>query len=183
MSNPTKAVIKLNLLRLTRVVCDNQAEAKILLARFNIPDMVLQLAKQDEAILVRQLAKEIYPSLLPKGETKVPEPIAKTAVEATTTSNASAIDRLKKRISWGASKLATAQDHEHTRSSSLVDPGNQTASSSGDGPPHLKRQSMISNPKTARSQQDDSVFKIPFLPSPADRQRAKPKRMLSRSHK
>ncbi|ORY31435.1 hypothetical protein BCR39DRAFT_571401 [Naematelia encephala] len=64
LQHPSKPLLKLNLLRLTRVICDNHPERATLVARFSLASIVDKLAKQDEAILVRELAKEIYPSLL-----------------------------------------------------------------------------------------------------------------------
>ena len=64
LSSRQKAVVKLNLLRLTRVVCDNHPERETFVSRFDLAKIVDRLAKQDEAILVRELAKEILPSLL-----------------------------------------------------------------------------------------------------------------------
>ncbi|ORX40201.1 hypothetical protein BD324DRAFT_644621 [Kockovaella imperatae] len=64
LSHPSKAVVKLNLLRLTRVVCDNHPDRATLVARFDLARIVDRLVHQDEAILVRQLAKEIYPTLI-----------------------------------------------------------------------------------------------------------------------
>lgn len=68
------AVVKLNLLRLTRVVCDNHPDRETLVGRFELEKIVDRLAKQDEAILVRELAKEIYPSLLFGNETPAYHP-------------------------------------------------------------------------------------------------------------
>jgi len=68
------AVVKLNLLRLTRVVCDNHPDRETLVSRFELEKIVERLAKQDEAILVRELAKEIYPSLLFGNETPAYHP-------------------------------------------------------------------------------------------------------------
>lgn len=59
-----KAVVKLNLLRLTRVVCDNLPERATFVSTFDLARIVDRLGKQDDAILVREMAKEIYPSLL-----------------------------------------------------------------------------------------------------------------------
>nr|WVH01951.1 cytokinesis protein [Naematelia aurantialba] len=64
LQHPSKPLLKLNLLRLTRLVCDNHPDRATLVSRFSLASIVDQLAKQDEAILVRELAKEIYPSLL-----------------------------------------------------------------------------------------------------------------------
>ena len=57
-------MIKLNLLRLTRVVCDNHPDRATLVPRFDLAKIVDRLVHQDDAVLVRQLAKEIYPTLI-----------------------------------------------------------------------------------------------------------------------
>ena len=59
-----KAVVKLNLLRLIRVVCDNHPDRATLVSRFDLARIVDRLGKQDDAVLVRELAKELHPSLL-----------------------------------------------------------------------------------------------------------------------
>ena len=64
LSHQSKAVVKLNLLRLTRIVCDNHPDRATLVSRFDLAKIVDRLVHQDEAILVRQLAKEIYPTLI-----------------------------------------------------------------------------------------------------------------------
>lgn len=64
LEKQSKAVIKLNLLRITRAVCDNHPDRALLVSRFSLSEIVDKLSKQDEAILVRELAKEVYPSLL-----------------------------------------------------------------------------------------------------------------------
>lgn len=59
-----KAVTKLNLLRITRVVCEHHPDRQTLVERFGLAEIVERLAKQDEAVLVRELAKEVIPILL-----------------------------------------------------------------------------------------------------------------------
>jgi hypothetical protein len=61
-------VAKLNLLRITRVACEHHPDRATLVARFSLASIVDRLAKQDEAILVRELAKEIHPTLLFGGD-------------------------------------------------------------------------------------------------------------------
>ena len=80
LSHRHPAVVKLNLLRLTRVVCDNHPDRATLIHRFNIGKIVDKLAKQDEAILVRELAKEIYPSLLFGNDPPVYHPLTAGAL-------------------------------------------------------------------------------------------------------
>lgn len=59
-----KAVTKLNLLRITRVVCEHHPDRQTLVERFGLANAVERLAKQGEAVLVRELAKEVIPILL-----------------------------------------------------------------------------------------------------------------------
>lgn len=59
-----KAVTKLNLLRITRVVCEHHPDRQTLVERFGLAETIERLAKQDEAVLVRELAKEVIPILL-----------------------------------------------------------------------------------------------------------------------
>ncbi|KAH9950642.1 kinase-like protein [Amylocystis lapponica] len=61
----SKAVVRLNLLRILRTVCDAHPNRAILVERFGIYDIVLRLSKEDGAVLVRELAREIVPALAP----------------------------------------------------------------------------------------------------------------------
>lgn len=63
LGKKAKAVVKLNLLRITRVVCDNHPDRAGLVERFGLAEIVDRLAHQDEAVLVREMAKEISPVL------------------------------------------------------------------------------------------------------------------------
>ncbi|WVO23738.1 uncharacterized protein IAS62_005094 [Cryptococcus decagattii] len=64
LERSTKAVVKLNLLRLTKVVCECHPDKATLVERFGLADIVERLSRQDGAVLVRELAKEILPGLL-----------------------------------------------------------------------------------------------------------------------
>ncbi|KAL1412966.1 Protein kinase of the Mitotic Exit Network [Vanrija albida] len=72
LERPAKAVTKLNLLRITRAVCESHPDRQTLVSRFSLASIVDKLAKQDDAVLVRELAKEIYPSLLFGGDPAPP---------------------------------------------------------------------------------------------------------------
>ncbi|KAI0049407.1 hypothetical protein FA95DRAFT_872344 [Auriscalpium vulgare] len=61
----SKAVVKLNLLRILRTVCDVHPNRAILVERYGIYELVVKLKKEDGAVLVRELAKEIEPTLAP----------------------------------------------------------------------------------------------------------------------
>jgi hypothetical protein len=78
LSRPLKAVIKLNVLRLTKILFENHSNVSDL-ARFGIQEVVEKLARQDEAVLVRELAKEILPALPHLPRDKEPERYASTS--------------------------------------------------------------------------------------------------------
>lgn len=61
----SKAVVRLNLLRILRTVCDVHPDRASLVERFGIYGIVEKLSRQDGAVLVRELAREIMPVLAP----------------------------------------------------------------------------------------------------------------------
>ncbi len=61
----SKAVVRLNLLRILRTVCDIHPSRAMLVERFGIYDIVMKLSQEDGAVLVRELAREIVPTLTP----------------------------------------------------------------------------------------------------------------------
>jgi hypothetical protein len=61
----SKAVVKLNLLRILRTVCDVHPNRALLVERYGIYETVASLRHDDGAVLVRELAREIEPSLAP----------------------------------------------------------------------------------------------------------------------
>ncbi|KAI0683103.1 kinase-like protein [Earliella scabrosa] len=61
----SKAVVRLNLLRILRTVCDVHPNRAVLVERYGIYDIVAKLSKEDVAVLVRELAREIVPTLTP----------------------------------------------------------------------------------------------------------------------
>jgi hypothetical protein len=77
LSRPLKAVIKLNVLRLTKILFENHSNVSDL-ARFGIREVVEKLARQDEAVLVRELAKDILPALPHLPRDKEPERYSST---------------------------------------------------------------------------------------------------------
>lgn len=60
-----KAVVRLNLLRILRTVCDVHPNRAILVERYGLYEIVAKLSKEDGAVLVRELAREIVPALAP----------------------------------------------------------------------------------------------------------------------
>jgi len=63
--NHSKAVVRLNLLRILRAVCDIHPDRASLVDRYGIYDIVEKLSRQDGAVLVRELAREMLPVLAP----------------------------------------------------------------------------------------------------------------------
>jgi len=61
----SKAVVRLNLLRILRTVCDVHPNRAILVERYGLHEIVAKLSKDDGAVLVRELAREILPTLVP----------------------------------------------------------------------------------------------------------------------
>ena len=60
-----KAVVRLNLLKLLKAVCDIHPDRASLVERFGLYDVVERLSRTDVAVLVRELARDIVPILLP----------------------------------------------------------------------------------------------------------------------
>lgn len=61
----SKAVVRLNLLRVLRAVCDAHPSRAVLVERYGLYEIVRGLSRDDGAILVRELAREILPALKP----------------------------------------------------------------------------------------------------------------------
>lgn len=61
----SRAVVRLNLLRILRTVCDVHPNRAILVERYGLHEIVTKLSKEDGAVLVRELAREILPALAP----------------------------------------------------------------------------------------------------------------------
>ena len=60
-----RALVRLNLLRIVKTVCDVHPNRAILVERHGIYEIVAKLSKEDGAVLVRELAREIMPTLAP----------------------------------------------------------------------------------------------------------------------
>lgn len=61
----SKAVVRLGLLRILKTICDLHPNRTALVERYGIYSSVEKLSRQDGAVLVRELAREILPSLAP----------------------------------------------------------------------------------------------------------------------
>jgi hypothetical protein len=54
-----RAIVRLNLLRILRTICDVHPQRQGLIAQYDLFDTVEKLAENDKAVLVKELAKEI----------------------------------------------------------------------------------------------------------------------------
>lgn len=61
----SRAVVRLNLLRILKQVCDVHPNRALLVERFGLYELVSKLSQEDGAVLVRELAREIKPALQP----------------------------------------------------------------------------------------------------------------------
>ncbi len=57
-----KAVVRLNLLRIVRSICDASDEQGALISRYSLEDTIQRLAENDGAVLVRNMASELIKS-------------------------------------------------------------------------------------------------------------------------
>ncbi|KAL0960993.1 hypothetical protein HGRIS_005988 [Hohenbuehelia grisea] len=65
LGHHSKAVVRLNLLRVLKAVCDVHPNRSVLVERYGLHEVVERLSKTDGAVLVRELAREIVPVLRP----------------------------------------------------------------------------------------------------------------------
>ncbi|KAG8995688.1 hypothetical protein FRB94_008863 [Tulasnella sp. JGI-2019a] len=63
ISHAGKAIVRLNLLRILRVVCDAHPDRALVVAKYGMLEVVERLSQKDVAVMVRELAREILPSL------------------------------------------------------------------------------------------------------------------------
>jgi len=61
----SKALVRLNLLRIVKAVCDVHPNRAVLVEKYGIYEIVAKLSKEDGAVLVKELAREIMPTLAP----------------------------------------------------------------------------------------------------------------------
>ena len=61
----SKALVRLNLLRIVKTVCDVHPNRAVLVEKYGIYEIVAKLSKEDGAVLVKELAREIMPTLAP----------------------------------------------------------------------------------------------------------------------
>ncbi|KAI6042650.1 hypothetical protein EDC04DRAFT_2657661 [Pisolithus marmoratus] len=110
----SRAVVRLNLLRILRTVCDVHPNRAMLVERYGLHEIVLKLSKDDGAVLVRELAREILPALAP-----VLKPaIGKSGLKGHDTSKGSAIIAPRKARRTASETSAVLNTSTSTPSSS-----------------------------------------------------------------
>ncbi|KAF8627476.1 hypothetical protein AX17_006288 [Amanita inopinata Kibby_2008] len=65
LGHHSKALVRRNLLRILKAVCDVHPNRAMLVERYGLLGVVERLSKSDGAVLVRELAREIVPTLKP----------------------------------------------------------------------------------------------------------------------
>lgn len=120
------------------MVCDNHPDRATLVSRFDLAKIVDRLAKQDEAILVRELAKEIYPSLLFGNDPPVYHPLTASTLGVAEEGAVKRIVGTMKRSSSDNAPVVldtniSASDRERTRSTGVVEKGKEVRTSVRDG--------------------------------------------------
>lgn len=65
LSHHSKAVVRRNLLRILKGVCDVHPNRGVIVERYGLYEVVERLSRTDGAVLVRELAREIIPSIRP----------------------------------------------------------------------------------------------------------------------
>ncbi|WWC62426.1 uncharacterized protein I303_105022 [Kwoniella dejecticola CBS 10117] len=191
LEKSNKAVVKLNLLRLTRVVCDHHPDRAGLVSRFGLMEIIEKLSKQDSAVLVRELAKEVLPSVLFGGD--VPDPLAQSQSKSHSKSEDTneAIGGLRRTYSENPlDKQHQHQNQNHDHRPSISNIGTSTIRSAADK--FTQQRSLSRSASTiSKSQMDTRSMPPPPLPSilspigPAsatgEKERPKHKRKISRN--
>ncbi|KAF8631040.1 hypothetical protein AX15_002648 [Amanita polypyramis BW_CC] len=65
LGHHNKALVRRNLLRVLKAICDVHPNRAVLVERYGLLSVVERLSKSDGAVLVRELAREIVPTLKP----------------------------------------------------------------------------------------------------------------------
>ncbi|KDN49612.1 hypothetical protein K437DRAFT_255295 [Tilletiaria anomala UBC 951] len=70
-----KAIVRLNLLRITKILCDVHPDRSAVLSNGGLSDIIKSLSKEDSAVLVRELARDIVttPAAAPSRGLRPPE--------------------------------------------------------------------------------------------------------------
>lgn len=66
--NHSKAVVRLNLLRLLRIICEASPERETIVEKYGFLAVVRRLREKDPAVLVKEMAGDLLPMLMPEGK-------------------------------------------------------------------------------------------------------------------
>lgn len=91
LQNSTKAIVRLNLLRISKAICDSHPDVQLLMREFGLVQMIESLSHYDPAILVKELAREIVlqlqkPSSMPSLKAKDAQRTVRRAASETNVS-------------------------------------------------------------------------------------------------
>ncbi|KAG8846902.1 hypothetical protein FRB96_001747 [Tulasnella sp. 330] len=115
-----KAIVRLNLLRILRVVCDAHPDRALVVAKYGMLEVVERLSQKDAAVMVRELAREILPTFGPAS----PPP-----GESALTPKAGAIPKRRRvrrtasEVSFGSLGLSTSSNGSSNNSLSVTSNG------------------------------------------------------------
>jgi hypothetical protein len=100
----SKALVRLNLLRILKTVCDVHPNRAILVERYGIYEIVAKLSKEDGAVLVRELAREIMPTLAPALKPSIPPSLGSSTSSREGVAGGTGIPRYQKKARRTASE-------------------------------------------------------------------------------
>lgn len=109
LERQTKAGITLNLLRITRLVLESHPQRTTLVPRYKFDTIVKRLARQNDPVLVRELAQQVYPILV-AGTLPAPLPSAVEPVKR----KISAVRRKSSDAGAGAGSGSPILSHSHS---------------------------------------------------------------------
>lgn len=181
-------MVKLNLLRLTRVVCDNHPDRATLISRFDLAKIVDRLAKQDEAILVRELAKEIYPSLLFDTEQSAYRPLSTRSLDiphesAAVVSDKRALEPVKRSASDNAAAVGVSALAERAyQRSERVERHDRQEKLESDVRDSEKAGNRVGESEVKKAREGKYLVDVVRVPRGGEEDKSRHKRKISRSH-
>jgi len=110
LGNHNKALVRRNLLRILKTVCDVHPNRAMLVERYGLLGIVERLSKSDGAVLVRELAREIMPTLKPGLKAKNGGPAA-LGLADTPTKGGLALKKMRRAASETSSSQVTGSPH------------------------------------------------------------------------
>lgn len=117
LQNAGKAIVRLNLLRILRFVCDAHPDQALVVKKYGMWDVVERLSQKDPAVMVRELAREILPSL----SSGSPPPLTEStlAPKAGAVPKRRRVRRTASEVSFGSLGLSTTSSNNGSLSGHL----------------------------------------------------------------